>query len=250
MSGIYDLTLAASAAGNIAASGSLVKVYSAPQGAVQIKLDAGETYTLLEGQGVRRPDAQLFRDVQVKNVSGTSQTIKLFIGSSRFEDTRITGSVQVIDTARLLTQAQQAYGSGMGFAAAGFSRIELVNPAASGRQLVISQIAISVGAGSQVTVGFATTPGTSVAGGSTGTKLAVSTFSASVAQCYGSSAASALAGVTQLTWAGSLAANAPFSYAMKEPLIITPGCSACVTAASAAAIFLNAAFDFLDLPYP
>lgn len=98
MSGLYDVTLANGAAGNIAASGSFVKVSSAPAGAVTLKLDGGEALTLLEGQGLRLPNGKQFRDVQVINKSGSSQTATLFIGDAHFEDTRITGSVRIIDS--------------------------------------------------------------------------------------------------------------------------------------------------------
>lgn len=97
MSGIYDLTLANGASGNIPALGNYAKVYSAPLGSVQLRIDGGEAYSLMEGQGIRLPDAKLFRDVTIKNTSGSTQTVLIFVGDSRFEDTRITGSVRVID---------------------------------------------------------------------------------------------------------------------------------------------------------
>jgi hypothetical protein len=97
VSGIYDVTLANNAATNLAVLGSFAKIYAAPAGQVQIKLDGGEGYALLEGQGVRLRDGKTFRDVQVTNRSGATQTIQVFIGDSDFEDTRITGNVKIVD---------------------------------------------------------------------------------------------------------------------------------------------------------
>lgn len=95
MSGIYDVTLAPGAAANIAALGSFCKVLSAPQGSVSVKLDGGESFSLLAGQGVRLPDGKSFRDVAVINKSSATQLVLVFVGDSRFEDTRITGIVSV-----------------------------------------------------------------------------------------------------------------------------------------------------------
>lgn len=98
MSGIYDATINPGSAAYLGVTGSYVKILAAPAGAVQIKLDGGEGYALLEGQGFRLPDgATWFRDVQVKNLAAIAQLVQVFIGDSRFEDTRITGNVKVID---------------------------------------------------------------------------------------------------------------------------------------------------------
>jgi hypothetical protein len=103
------VTLAANAAANIPALGALVKIYSAPYGAVRVKMDGGEAFTLLEGQGVRLPGGKQFRDVQIQNTAATSQTILVFIGSSSLEDSRITGTVSVIDGALARTKANQGF---------------------------------------------------------------------------------------------------------------------------------------------
>jgi hypothetical protein len=97
MSGIYDVTLAAGAAANIGVMGTFAKVLTAPAGAVQLKLDGGEGYSLLPGQGVRSLAGKLFRDVMVKNLAASAQTVTVFVGDASFEDTRITGNVTVID---------------------------------------------------------------------------------------------------------------------------------------------------------
>jgi len=109
MSGIYGVTLAANASAQVPAMGSFVKVISAPSGSVQVKLDGGEGYSLLEGQGVRLPDGQTFRDVQVKNLTTLAQTVSIFVGDSRFEDSRITGVVTVIDSAKKRSRDGQAF---------------------------------------------------------------------------------------------------------------------------------------------
>lgn len=94
MSGIYDVTLTSSGAANLAVLGNYVKVYSAT-GALQLKLDGGEAFQLMEGQGVRLADGKTFRDVQVVNKSGAAQVAYIFIGEAKIEDSRITGTVGI-----------------------------------------------------------------------------------------------------------------------------------------------------------
>lgn len=108
MSGQYDANLANGAARNFSVRGSLVKVLSAPGGAVQIKVDGGETYTCLEGQGFFCEPGKLFRDVACKNVSGQAQVVSLFIGDSRWLDSRITGRVSMYENINASCQVQAA----------------------------------------------------------------------------------------------------------------------------------------------
>lgn len=144
MSGIYDLTLANNAAGNIGVLGDYCKVISAPSGAVQIKLDGGESFTLLEGQGVRMPDGKSFRDLQVKNVSGSAQTLLLFAGDGRIEDTRITGNVVIVDA---LSAGVTTAGMASVTAIGGPTNTLLLDPTANLRGAIIRAAALEATAG-------------------------------------------------------------------------------------------------------
>lgn len=96
---VYDFTLAAviGASQRMDVSGGYFKVLTAPGGSIGVKLDGGPEIQLMAGQGLRLPDGQSFRDVIVKNLQAVANAGTVFIGDQRFEDTRITGSVYVID---------------------------------------------------------------------------------------------------------------------------------------------------------
>jgi hypothetical protein len=145
MSGIYDRTLASGAADNISATGSFLKITSAPNGAVQVKLDGGEAYSLMEGQGIRLPDGATFRDVAVKNLASNSQTVLVFIGDSRFEDTRITGTVSIIDGGKQRTLNGDAFLSAClaTAVAAQNAHCQLWVPAGGANRLVVKTLHIA-----------------------------------------------------------------------------------------------------------
>ena len=99
---VYDFTLAAAASSvqRFDVAGGFVKVLTAPGGVVGIKIDNGQEIACLAGQGFRLPDGQSFRDVIVRNISGVAQVGSIFIGDQRFEDSRVTGTVDVVDGAK------------------------------------------------------------------------------------------------------------------------------------------------------
>jgi len=117
MSGTYDVTLNPGATQPVIASGSYCKVISAPSGQVQLKTDTGETWTVSEGQGFRLPDGQEFLRVLVKNLASIAQTVLVVIGDSRFEDTRITGTVSIVDQSINKTRSGQQFIGNMSSAA-------------------------------------------------------------------------------------------------------------------------------------
>src|SRR6185295_8832598 len=97
MSGIYDVTLAPGASERIPMVGVRAKVLSAPRGQVNVRVDGGDSYNLMEGQGVKKIDGRPFSVLTVRNISALAQTILVFVGDDSFEDTRVTGTVRVID---------------------------------------------------------------------------------------------------------------------------------------------------------
>jgi len=144
MSGIYDVTMAPGASTQIPALGSYAKVYSAPGGSVQVKLDGGDGFSLMEGQGVRLPDGQTFRDINVRNTSGVAQTVLLFVGDARFEDTRITGSVRIIDE---VTDRIQFFVSSQSLAIVSFQTAQLIDPTQNVRGCILRSYYLAAAAG-------------------------------------------------------------------------------------------------------
>lgn len=226
MSGIYDVTLANGASGNIAALGSYAKIYSAPAGGVQLRLDGGEAYTLLEGQGIRLPDGCAhFRDVTIKNTSGAAQTILVFVGDSRFEDSRISGIVSVVDGGKARTVNSQAFFAYNGNSSGGatYTVVQLRNPTAS-RRVVIKRLTMSSSVAAIVQL---SRHAVALADGpyNVYNKL-VGPAAAMSALVYRD-----LLGATPGTNFASiqLAANAPFVLQFEEPFVLPPGESLCTT---------------------
>lgn len=167
MSRIYDLTLGAGGTGLVPARGSFAKLIAAQYGAT-IRLDTGEAFALQEGQGVRLEEGKSFGELLVTNTSSVAQLVQVFVGDSRFEDSRITGVVSVVDTAKQTTTAAQAFGGifGVSASAGNYSHVSIANPAGSGKRTVIERLVLgasTANAGTNpVDVGFlAGTLGTS-----------------------------------------------------------------------------------------
>jgi len=176
MSGLYDVTLTASTSStqNIPASGSFVKVKTAPAGAVKIRLDGGESYLLSVGQGLRLPDGKTFRDVQVTNGVAIAQTVVVFVGDSRFEDTSISGSISVIDGPKTLSANGQAftlYGHAQS-SAGNFGSVSLVNLANSTKRIVIDRVTFLSLVAQTISCG----PFTSTAAGGTGAAVVITSI--------------------------------------------------------------------------
>jgi hypothetical protein len=149
MAGIYDITLASGASGNIGALGSVFKVVSAPDGPVSIKIDGNDALILQEGQGMRLGnDAQgrplTFRDLTVRNLATALQTIQVFIGPAGFEDSTIKGTVAVIDRGRSSTATGRRYlAEAYKAAFAGVGCAGFYMAAGSTRAAAISQVIIN-----------------------------------------------------------------------------------------------------------
>jgi hypothetical protein len=156
---VYDFTLAAvlGASQRFDVSGAYVKVLSAPGGNIGVKLDGGQEIALLEGQGFRLAPGSSFRDVTIRNLQAASNVGTIFIGDSGFEDSRIAGVVQVIDTERRKVIDNNAFRASMSQAGggAGSTCIQIFNPAASGKLLYVN--GITIGQSANDTYGIHTT---------------------------------------------------------------------------------------------
>lgn len=145
---VYDFNLAASlnATQRFDVAGAFVKVLSAPGGRVGVRVDGGAEIALYEGQGWRAEPGKEFRDVQVRNMQAVANAGELFIGDSRFEDSRVTGVVAVVDGGRARTLAGQA-GIANAVAAATpglYSFGQLWNPPGSAKRVVVKRMTLGL----------------------------------------------------------------------------------------------------------
>ena len=142
MSGIYDVTLAPGASQNLAVLGDYFKVRKCPYGSIDVKIDGGDSYSMDEGLGVRLNKP--FRDLTIRNRSSLAQTVLIFIGDSRFEDTRISGSVRVIDE---ITENIVAIGIGAPVTIATFTATALIAPALNLNGMILRGAVCDITAG-------------------------------------------------------------------------------------------------------
>jgi hypothetical protein len=252
MSGIYDVTLAAGVAINVPVLGNYIKVRSAAYGLVEIKLDGGESYLLDEGLGVRLPDAKFFRDVQIKNKSSSTQTILIFIGDSRFEDSRITGVVSVVDTAKRTTQDGASFSASCGTspAATFFGSQQLYNPGGSGKRLIVEAVYANAFAAlintqfgiiATAQVNAAGTAPNHLSGGS------ATTANINAKDNHATNPQLLISGATGALYAANVAANGQVLWVPKRPVILLPGFGL-IAACSNANTSSSAQFDYYEEP--
>lgn len=238
MSGIYDVTLAPGASGNIAALGSYAKVSSAPAGAIQMRFDGGEAYSLMEGQGIRLPDGcSHFRDVTIKNTAAIAQTILVFIGDSRFEDTRITGIVSVVDGGKARSIANTAFLGYVGVTASAgnMSTSQIFNPSTT-KRLVVKRITVTSTLAGQLSLAQLATNLTASGPFDVFSKL-IAAPAAMTAKLWRDGTAAAVPGNSFASL--SILANTAFVFQFEEPLIIGPSQGVCTTMQTLAATLLT-----------
>lgn len=226
MSGLYDVTLAPGASGNIAVLGSYAKVSSAPAGAVQLRLDGGEAFSLQEGQGIRLPDGcTQFRDVTIKNTAAIAQTIVVFIGDTRFEDTRITGTVSVVDGGKARTISSQAFVGYNGNTSGGatFTVVQLRNPTTT-KRLVVKRVTLSTSIAGIVQM---SRHAVALADGPYNVYSKLLAAPAAMSALIYRDLLAATPGNQMFSL--QLVANTPFVMVLEEPIVIPPGESLCFT---------------------
>lgn len=109
------------------------------------KMTGSETILMRPGQSFQLPEGDTTDSWVITNHDGLA-TISglLFIGSGSFVDNRISGSVEVIDGGKNRTLSNSAFMGYLGLAAlaAKFANLQLWNPAASGKNLIVEQIIV------------------------------------------------------------------------------------------------------------
>ena len=145
----YDLNIPVGQSQAIDVAGDCVQFISAidPFAVIEIRPNFAQgNITLKPGQGMRFSE-QVQRWI-VFNKGSVALTGALLIGTGDFFDQRISGTVDVIDGGKARTLggiAMMGYGV-IAAVAAKFSRVQLWNPAGSGKRLCVESVIGSTGA--------------------------------------------------------------------------------------------------------
>ena len=145
---IYDFTLAASigATQRLDVMASRVKILSCSY-PVEVRTDTGDVYSLLSGQGFNLPTGKTFREVVLRNTVAAAQSGTLFIGDESFEDSRITGEVNIIDGERLKVLAGYAFSAvAQVTGSTGSPFVQLWNAPGSGKNLFVQSVSFGLSA--------------------------------------------------------------------------------------------------------
>ncbi|NUO87669.1 MAG: hypothetical protein HOQ37_16370 [Cupriavidus sp.] len=155
----YDLTIAPGGAQAIDVAGDRVQFLTATDPFAQIEIRPNFSQgniTLRPGQGFKFSE-QVTRWV-VFNRGNLPLSGYLMIGSGDFFDRRISGTVDVIDGAKARTLGGIAFSGYAASAAvaAQYSRLQLWNPAGSGKRLVVESVTQMTGStgANGITMGF------------------------------------------------------------------------------------------------
>ncbi len=244
---IYDFSLGAAvgAAQRMDVMASRVKLLTSAY-AVQVRTEAGDMYTLLPGQGFTLPAGQKFREVVLSNTAALANAGTIFIGDETFEDSRITGTVDTIDSGKTRTLAGQAFmgravlGAGAGM----YGALQLWNPAGSVKRVVIEAVSMSCTVAGNIVLTMVSVAQSNAAFGKS--KLGGGADSTGVIQ----TATNASLGVLNpagkdLSWTANLA-NATYSYSFREPVVLTAGYGLMVVSDQNASAVLQAMFEFFE----
>ena len=213
---IYDFTLTAGGSFSLPVSGSYVRIMSST-GTVEIVADGFRIGPIVAGQGSKDKD---FKRLTIVDRSGAANIGTVLVADSDFVDQTILGSVSVIDGGKARTIANNAFiGVNLYSAvAAQYSKVQLWNPANTGKSLILGAFSFSSTVAGSVYARYNTAA------------LAISGSLSPASKLVGGAAPSALfrvesaATVTDPTLAGfNFLANSAVFYTPKEPFVIRPG---------------------------
>lgn len=151
---VYDFAMTALGSFSLPVTGSFFRILTST-GAVSVQGDFGNVAPISAGQGLRD---QPFTRLELTDRSGVANVGTIIVSDGAFVDDRISGEVSVIDGEKSRTIAGGMFG-GTSFcaAAAATACIQLWNPAASGKNLIV--IAVEIGAPANTSVRFGQTTG-------------------------------------------------------------------------------------------
>jgi hypothetical protein len=147
---IFDITVPANSTFVVHAPGHYFKYMSGSNGGGDATLVitpgmmGGTKVNLAPGQAYRHPASKPTPDSwTLANYSNTATIVgKVVVGDGQIDDPTIAGTVQVVDGGKFRTLSGSAY-TAFGFAggvAAQYSRVQLWNPAGSGKRVVLERL--------------------------------------------------------------------------------------------------------------
>jgi len=240
----YDFNMNANAGMDISATGRMVK-YKSGLGAIRVKTSAGAVLDLTPGQGARLPKE--FISVHVDDRSGNANAGILLIGDYDFQDDTIAGVVSIVDGGKNSTLSKNCFlGNWITSGLAGnFSMVNLINPAGSGKNVIVESVIASLSSATTVAIymlGLNPTGSThaqnkyaAIAGGQP---------SAAFIEGNTTNLLSALGTACQQQ---AIQPGMPMTRKFAEPLIIPPGMAVCVANVTMAQ-GINVDFEFREDP--
>jgi len=239
----YDFALAANGGQQIDVKGKFFK-YISGIGRIRVRINKGGYVDLLPGQGVWNVD---FETLNVSDRSGAVNAGTILAGDFDFHDDRITGTVDVVDGGKYRTKAQIAYSSSVraGNVGAMFATVQLWNPPASGKNIVVEAIGVTSVLGGTIALLAASNSALANLRATPGSKLKQAGVAASVAVTrYEQLAAQGIV-TSDLQYA--MGANSNVDKKLVEPIVITPGYGLNVSSETAN-VDIAASFEYYEEP--
>lgn len=142
---IYDISIKPGQIRDIFCNGSYVYFYAGSAGGadatITVNQDSrGKRVLLQPGQAYRMPNGDTGTRWLIGNLSGEGTIVgRLVIGSGELTDNRVTGSVEVIDGDKNLTNAGLMYSGSAGSSpnASQYAVSQLWNPIGSGKNIIV-----------------------------------------------------------------------------------------------------------------
>lgn len=236
---LYDITIAANTSRRLDAPGTYFYYYTGSAAGQDASItlqgvSSGLRINLKAGQAMRLPKGSPVETSWLIGNAANAATIygTVIVGSGEITDNRITGSVEMIDGGKSRTYANQAFlaAFGCGNVAAQQPYVQLLNPAASGKNVILESLAFSSGAAGVVwggiySVALTTDNGVSAAYSKNGAGTV-----ASVAHVRTANNAAQLFAASMIKL--FLAASANQIINLREPIILPPGVGFAVTNAT------------------
>jgi len=228
----FDITVPATGTFPVHAAGRYIKYVSGNNGGGDCSLivvpgaGVGGKVVLQPGQAYRIAQDKATPDSWVlQNATGGATILgKVVIGDGRIDDNSLTGTVQVIDGGKSRTLANTAFSmyASAPAVAGQYARVQLWNPANSGKRLVVETITPLSGSTAESlatmfnTVALATLVGAGISKRSSG-----AASNSGFVYLDSTALAPTPASGDQICF--QMPANANQQYSLKEPIVLDPG---------------------------
>lgn len=238
----YDFTLVANGGQDVNAVGSYIK-YKSGLGKIRVRMSNGGYVDLTPGQGIRLDSP--FNQFNISDRSGVANSGIILAGHYEFQDDTINGAVTIIDGAKLNTLTQSCF---MGSCDAGslgsnYNYATLVNDAASGKNVVVESITVSV---QTTTIVYLTLTNSGV-GATINAFNKAGNLAPYALALMGPGAINNIALIGNIMMKINLLANTPYTFKFAEPVIIVPNRSLSVVNGTLGSP-LTACFEFREDP--